>query len=144
MKIDGLRSPYVLTRGLAYFARMVDKIRLNAAGKLPPDYVENLGGGFDERCLNFLGIRYEDLTARVLSEGGSDEDLLEWALAHGSHPNEEQIEIWTEFMRKRGWNDVATERVLFRLKEAGLEHRTDIVTMFDFIDLDEGRDPAEK
>ena len=29
-----------------------------------------------------------------------------------------------------------------RLKEAGFENRTDIQTFFDFIELDEGRDPA--
>ena len=31
-------SDYCETKGLIYFARMLDKIRLNAAGELPPDY----------------------------------------------------------------------------------------------------------
>jgi hypothetical protein len=31
-----------------------------------------------------------------------------------------------------------------RLKEINCENRTDIQTFFDFIDLDEGRDPREK
>ncbi len=31
-------SDYQKTRGLIYFARMLDKIRLHAAGQLPPDY----------------------------------------------------------------------------------------------------------
>jgi gluconokinase len=31
-------TDYIETKGLIYFARMLDKIRLKAAGKLPPDY----------------------------------------------------------------------------------------------------------
>ena len=33
--IPGLRSPSAQVKGLVYFGRMLDKIRLNAAGKLP-------------------------------------------------------------------------------------------------------------
>lgn len=142
MKIEGLRSPHVRVSGLVYFPRMLDKVRVNAEGKLPPDYVENLGDGFDKRCCDFLGIAYPQLRERVL-KGGTDEELLEWAYENGRRPSEEEVEIWSEFMRKRGWNDVASERVKFRLEEAGLGDRTDVVTMFDFIDLDEGRDPAQ-
>lgn len=142
MKIDGLRSPNVKTMGLVYFARMVDKVRLHAEDKLPPDYAENVGIGFDKRCCDFLKIDYAVFRDRAL-EGGSDEEILEWVYEHSRRPSEEEVEVWSEFMRKRGWNDEASERVTFRLAEAGLSHRTDIVTMFDFIDLDEGRDPAQ-
>ena len=41
--IPGLRSCYDKVGRLIYFGRMLDKIRLHAAGQLPPDYVENLG-----------------------------------------------------------------------------------------------------
>lgn len=142
MIIEGLRSPHVRTQDLVYFARMVDKVQLHAEGKLPPDYVENLGEAFDKRCLNFLRISYEPFRLRVL-KGGTDEELLEWCYQNGRRPTEEEVEIWNEFMRKRGWNDAGTERLIFRLEEAGYADRTDIQTMFDFIDLDEGRDPAE-
>jgi hypothetical protein len=143
MKIEGLRSPYVKTLGLAYFARMVDKARLNAAGKLPPDYAENVGVGFDKRCVDFLKIDYAVFRDRAL-KGGTDEEVLQWVFETAGPRTEEEIEIWSEFIRKRGWNDEASERVRFRLEEAGLADRTDILTMFDFIDLDEGRDPAQK
>ncbi|MCW5553460.1 MAG: DUF5069 domain-containing protein [Verrucomicrobiae bacterium] len=36
--IPGLRSPFDQVNGLVYFGRMLDKIRLAAAGKLPPDW----------------------------------------------------------------------------------------------------------
>ncbi len=52
-----------------------------------------------------------------------------------------EIEIWNEFMRKRGWNDEATPMLKRRLAEGGFTDREDIQTFFGFIDLDEGRDP---
>lgn len=140
MKVPHLRSPRVETGGIVYFARMLDKVRLHAAGELPADYQSNLGGGFDERCVDFLHVKYEDIVAYAL-EGHSDEGTLEWAFTQGRQPNEEEIEIWNAFLTKRGWNDAATPILQRRLKEGGFENEQGIETMFDFIDLDEGRDP---
>jgi len=42
-------------------------------------------------------------------------------------------------MRKRGWNDEITETLKRRKKEAGMADRSEIDTMFAFIDVDEGR-----
>jgi hypothetical protein len=137
------RSPYDAVDGLAYFPRMLDKIRINASGDLPEPYLPHLGGGFDERCLNFLHIKYDDLCKRVLADG-TDAEILEWCYANGQRPTEEEVEVWTGFMQKRGWRDEASDRIIFRLKEAGLENRDkEAVTMFDFIDLDEGRIPPD-
>jgi hypothetical protein len=137
------RSPYDALRGLVYFPRMLDKIRIHAAGKLPQPYHEHLGDGFDGRCVRFLGVAYDDVKAHVLA-GEADEAVLDWCLATGRNPNEEEIEVWCNFMQKRGWRDEAYERVVFRIKEAGLEARAaEIVTMFDYIDIDEGRTPPD-
>ena len=137
------RSPYDPLRGLVYFPRMLDKIRLHAAGKLPAPYHEHLGGGFDGRCVRLLGVNYEDVKQRVLA-GDSDEAVFDWCVAHGRKPGVEEIETWSGFMTKRGWRDEASERVAVRLKEAGLEARDlECVTMFDFLDIDEGRTPPD-
>lgn len=138
MNIPGLRSPHETVSGLVYFGRMLDKIRLHAAGTLPADYTENLGKAFDDRCCHWLRVSYEALKARVL-EGGSDEEILAWAQKNGRVLDDYDIEVWNGFMTKRGWKDAAEERLIFRLKEANASHRTDILTMFDFIDFDEGR-----
>lgn len=141
MTIPGLRSPYDQVGGLVYFGRLLDKIRLHAQGKLPPEYVANLGdkpGMFDSRCVHFLGVEYDALAKRVLA-GGADEEILAWAYENGRRPTDEDIEIWNGFMTKRGWRDPARERLVFRLKEAGLGADSGIETMFDFIDADEGR-----
>jgi hypothetical protein len=136
-------SPYQAVRGLVYFPRMLDKIRLHAAGTLPKAYEEFLGSNFDGRCLNLLGVTYDDVKKRVAA-GDSDEAILDWCLASGRHPTAEDIETWSGFMIKRGWRDDASPRIFFRLKEAGLEQLdAQVATMFDFIDIDEKRTPPD-
>ena len=132
------RSPKDQVGGIVYFGRLVDKIRLMAAGELHPELHANLGKGFDERCVNFLDVSYEALKARAI-EGLSDDQLLAWAFESGRQPSAEQIEIWNDFMSKRGWNDVVSETLVRRKKESGFESRDDIRTMFEYIDADEGR-----
>jgi len=133
------RSPYDKVGGLYYFGRMFDKVALLEAGELPDDYLDNLGTGFDKRCCNFLDISYEQLKQLVKS-GSSIEATLEAAYKIGRRPSEEEMEVWNEFLRKRGWNDEATAILEKRKREGGLEHRDDIRTMFDFLDADEGRE----
>ncbi len=135
-----LRSPFEKVGGLFYFGRMLDKIRLHAKGELPPDYHENLGKGFDEKCVTFLRIKYHQLTEYV-KRGGSDEEILQWCFSVGRKPSENDVYVWNEFMRKRGWNDEVSETLERRKKDAGMSDRSDIETAFKFIDADEGRLP---
>lgn len=140
IKVPGLRSPYDPVGGLFHFGRMLDKIRLHAAGQLPTDYHQNLGVGFDGRCCSFLGVKYEDVVARV-KLGGGDDEVLQWCFENGRKPTEEEIEVWNAYMSKRGWRDGASARLAQRKKESGLENRDDIQTFFDLIDAEEGRPP---
>lgn len=139
--IPGLRSPSAQVRGIVYFGRMLDKIRLHAAGKLPEGWEAARGttmqGSFDARCCRFLKIDYAALESETL-KGGTDEELLDWAFKNGRKPSDEEIEIWNAFMSKRGWRDAGTQRLHERLAEIGLPPGT-VETMFEFIDLDEGR-----
>ena len=132
------KSPQEKTGGIVYFGRMIEKIRLMAAGGLHPDLHANLGKGFDERCVDFLGVNYDALRAKVL-EGLDDVQALEWCFENGKHPTENEIEIWNSFMSKRGWNDDVAEILARRKKESGFESRDDIRTIFEYIDADEGR-----
>jgi Domain of unknown function (DUF5069) len=135
-----LRSPSEKVGGLFYFGRMLDKIRLHANGELPSDYHANLGKGFDEKCASFLRITYSQLVERV-KRGGTDEEILQWCFETGRRPDENDVYVWNEFMRKRGWNDEVSEILEHRKKEAGMTDRSDIQTSFQFIDADEGRLP---
>jgi hypothetical protein len=140
MNVPNLRSPYAKVAGIEYLGRMLDKIRLHASGQLPAEYQANLGTGFDGRVLSFLWLDYPALVERV-KQGGSDEEIAEWAFSQGRRPTAEEIEVWNEFMHKRGWNDEASSRLVQRKAESGFEDRTDIQTFFDYIDADEGRPP---
>ncbi|HTQ30149.1 MAG TPA: DUF5069 domain-containing protein [Opitutaceae bacterium] len=142
--IPGLRSPYAKVGRLVYFGRMLDKIRLHAAGKLPAEYVVNLGETqptmFDARCCRFLGVKYAEVRERTLA-GGTDGEVLAWTQTHGAPRTDEECEIWNAFMMKRGWRDVGAERLALRVRESNLESKP-IMTMFDYIDFDEDRDPV--
>jgi gluconokinase len=144
--IPGLRSPYEKVGRLVYFGRMLDKIRLHAKGLLPAEYVANLGDDkgavFDTRCCGFLRVPFAEVSPRTL-EGGSDDEILQWAEGRGGRRTDEECLIWNGFMMKRGWHDPAEigARLRQRIVESGLQGKT-VETFFDFIDFDEGRDPA--
>jgi len=137
--VPGLRSPYVKVGRLVYFGRMLDKLRLQAAGKLPlEEYGANLGKGFDGRCCNFLRVSHSDLQARVLAGDLDDAQLLAWCHERGGPRTDEECEVWNGFMIKRGWRDAAAEVLAKRIQESALDPAP-ILTMFDYLDYDEGR-----
>ena len=140
--VPGLRSPYAKVGRLVYFGRMLDKLRLHAAGQLPPDYVPNLGKGFDHRCCTFLRVGYDDLQAHVLAHPAADPvAVLGWAEQRGGLRSDDECEIWNNFLSKRGWRDDAAQILAKRLQVSGLAG-TPALTMFDYLDFDEGRDPV--
>ena len=120
---------------------MLDKIRLHAAGRLRADYHENLGGGFDGRCCRLLGVAYPDLCQRTLG-GGTDDEILAWCQARGTRLSDEQTLVWNKFMLKRGWRDEddgSTQELAAYKAASGLAHRADLLTFFDYYEVDEGR-----
>ena len=110
------RSAYDEVGGIVYFARMLDKIRLHAAGRLPADYHRNLGIAFDGRCSRFLRVEYSALRERV-SQGGTDEEILVW------HDEE----------------DGTTAELEHYKAQSGLSDRQDLLTLFDYYEVDEHR-----
>ena len=133
-------SAFQETLGMMYFSRMLDKIRKFSTGHLREDFHGNLGKGFDNRCVNFLRVQYSDLKERTLS-GGTDEEILRWCFSTGRELNQEDILIWNQFVTKFGWRDFASDILAQRKKEAGLEHRDDIVTFPELFEVDEKRKP---
>ena len=140
MKIEGLRSCYNKVGGIVYFGRMLDKIRIHHDGNLPEDYVENLGVGFDGRCVEFLGVSYDALKARTLA-GGSDEEILAWRQETGGVRSPTEVLFFNDFMIKRGWRDPGSASLEARKASCGMADRDDIQTFFDQIEVDEGRTP---
>ena len=136
MHIPGLRSDRETVGGLVFFGRMLDKIRLHAKGKLPPDY--NRGTGFDARICRFLHVSYEAVVKMALEEK-DDSKVLEWCFASGRRPSDEEIVIFNAFLSKRGWSDDTSPELDGYKAKMGLGHRDDIRTFFDLHDADEGR-----
>lgn len=121
-----------------WFPRMLDKIRLQTSGGLSEEYRANLGQGMDKRCLGFLRVEYAELRERTQA-GGTDDEVLEWCFEKGRRLDEGDLLIWNSFVTKLGWNDQAANR-LEELKESfGFAHRTDVLTIAQLLDLDEGR-----
>jgi hypothetical protein len=138
-------SDYEETSGIVFFARMVDKIRLHAQGRLAPDY---LRGFMDLTCLDarfcrFWEVDYDQLVARTL-EGGTNEELLAWCFKDRKFPNDEQILVWNSFLIKRGWRDNGSAGIVEAKAANGWEDRDDIQTYVDLHDMDEGRQPRFK
>jgi gluconokinase len=134
------KSPKEMTRGMMYFPRMLDKIRLHTRGELHEDYHENLGAvrAADGVCCNFLRVKYDEVRERVL-QGGTDEEILEWCFEKGRRLNEGDIMVWNSFASKLGWRDFAAPTLERAKKKAGISDRDDIATIPDFIDFDEDR-----
>ncbi len=141
--IPGLRSCYEKVGRLIYFGRMLDKIRLHAAGRLPPDYVEKLGeqqSTLDGRCSRFLGVPYSAIKERTLA-GETDEAVLNWAHGHGTSRTDEECHVWNRFIAKLGWRDERSHVLPQRIEESCLTGKP-IETLIDRIEFDEGRDPV--
>lgn len=138
--VEGLRSPLDKSLGgLHHLGRMIDKIRLQQAGRLPDDFQRNYGlsVGLDGMFCGFLGVAFAEVEARV-REGGTDAELAEWILARGLRPNRQQAFVWNEFSRKVGWNDRVTAYLAKQKEECGLAGHP-AVTSFELIEQLEGR-----
>ena len=144
--VPGLRRCNATVGRLVYFGRMLDKIRLHAAGKLPADYVANLGDSqmfvLDGRCCRFLGVKYGELKERTLATTAaddvgrsasaqamadkkargtaSDEELLAWAHAHGTPRTDEECHMWNRLILKLGWRDERSAVLTQRIRDSGL------------------------
>ena len=126
--------------GLYFFPRTLDKIRKHARGELHAEHHEFLGKGFDGRLCHFLGVGYEALKTRTL-QGGTDDEIFEWAQQNGRRIGDPDRLIWNGFAAKRGWRDDASGTLEKQKAESGLAHRTDLLTFFDYYEVDEGRAP---
>jgi len=130
------RSGYDAVGGLVFLPRLLDKVRLHAAGQLAEDY--NLGKGLDTRLCRLLGLAYEDIAAKAREEA-DDAVVLEWCFVQGRRPSDDEIQYFNAFMTKRGWRDESAEKLKASKEKSGAAARDDIQTIFDLLDLDEGR-----
>jgi len=117
---------------------MLDKIRSLTSGELVREDVENFEKDFDQKCAIFLGVNY-DLLVNYVNDGLTDEAILQSCFGMGQRRSEGEIHMWNEFMRKRGWNDELSGILQDQKKKHAMLSRSEIQTMFQFLDADSGR-----
>jgi len=117
---------------------MLDKIRSLARGEQPPEYAEYFEKDFDQKCALFLGVNY-DLLVNYVNAGLTDQAILQSCFGMGYRRSEGEIHMWNEFMRKRGWNDELSATLENEKKKHAMLSRSEIQTVFQFIDADSGR-----
>src|SRR5205085_7095695 len=111
------RSPYEKLGGYVHLPRLIDKARLHRQGLLNGYNYKTVG--FDKHLLAFLeldGDAFEEAANRL----NSDDEILNWVLAHGAKHSADEIERWNQTMIAR-YPDTAEKKARFRhfLKEAG-------------------------
>ena len=127
--------------GWIYLPRLIDKIRLNIAGKLHEDYLPNfLHRGFDAKWFETAGVDPDDFTALV---AGSDTDgqVADW-VCHNVIVSAETREAFNADVGNYGADEADAElraRLAQRKEDVGMGDRNDIQCFVDFIDADEGR-----
>jgi len=137
------RSPKALLGGIAHLGRFIDKIRLRNAGQIQ-DY-NYITVGFDKYLIEFLGIDARAFEQRVLA-GGSDEELLAWAVANGKPHTQDEVDQWSRILlASKPKDEEAKQRFQGRLQEVARKRGVPVSalppvsTWADVIELDEGR-----
>jgi Domain of unknown function (DUF5069) len=128
------RSPRLRLGGYVILARALDKGRASLAGKLG-EYHFNCP--LDKRFLKFSGIEAEELLEQI-KQGKGDGEIVEWvASASKTSPKPWEIVQWSVHNEQRTADSLeAKKRLVTQLTTLG-PNRTDILTGFDLLDLDD-------
>src|SRR6266498_4415289 len=122
------RSPRETMCGWMHLPRYIDKIRLHLAGKLHADYQPNFGKGFDGSWLKAAGLTHEEMI-EVVKNSITDGEVCDWVRKNVKKtPTEKAAHAQDQSSRPKPDDPAAQERFKMRLKESGLEQRTDLKT----------------
>ncbi|HUC85703.1 MAG TPA: DUF5069 domain-containing protein [Candidatus Acidoferrales bacterium] len=133
------RSPREMMAGWHYLPRYVDKIRLQLAGKLHSDYIENVGKGFDGFWLKAAGLQHEQFVG-VVKNSVTDGEVCDWVCQNVKRSEAEKEAHWKDVLsRPLSSDEGACARLKMRKEQSGLGHRDDIQNFVDYIDADEKR-----
>jgi hypothetical protein len=126
------RSPRVRLGGYVILPRMLDKGRATVAGKHGEyHYACPLDQGF----LEFVGIDARALKKELKK---SDGEVLKWIRKHAKHKRTApEIIAWSAWQEQRAPDNPDSREYFNGLHKAAAPKRTDIVTWFDVLDLDD-------
>jgi hypothetical protein len=128
------RSPRVKLGGYVLLPRMLDKGRATIAGTNGEYYYDC---PMDQRFLEFAGVNAAALK-KQLAAGKSDSEVLAWVQKNAKHKRTDaEIAAWSAYHDQRAPCDTEG-REYFQGEHARLApKREDIVTWFDYLDLDD-------
>jgi uncharacterized protein DUF5069 len=133
------RSPRETMCGWMHLPRYIDKIRLHLAGKLHPDYQENLGKGFDEKWLKAAGVTHDQMV-EVVRNSITDGQVADWVLKNVTESDEDKRAHAEAMLDYPKAGDAAMQaRLKMRKEQSGLSDRDDLKCFVDYIDADEKR-----
>ena len=128
------RSPRVRLGGFVVLPRMLDKGRATIAGK-NGEY--NYACPLDQRFLEFVGIDPEALKKQLSTDKG-DGEILEWIQNNSTtRPRPIEIAAWSALQEQRVPTDPEARAFFNELHSKVAQHREDIATWFDLLDLDD-------
>lgn len=129
------RSPYEQLGGITFLPRTIDKMRAHIAGTVG-EY--RATSGFSTQLFDLFGVTPEEFE-EIVKANETDEQILK-VLMERRPLGPREIDEFNQ--RAMNWPHDETGKARHRklLEEAGFGHRTDIETMFDRLDLDDGRE----
>jgi hypothetical protein len=128
------RSPRVRLGGYVILPRALDKGRATVAGK-NGEYGYNCP--LDQEFLGFAGLDSEALKLQLAS-GKSDGEILDWIAQNSkTKPTSVEIMAWSAMQEQRAPADLGSRQFFNDLHAKTAPQRTDIVTWFDLLDLDD-------
>jgi len=126
------RSPRVRLGGYVILPRCLDKGRATLAGK-QGEY--HYACPMDQGFLEFAGIDPEELKKHL---GQSDSEVLAWINANAKHkPSEPEILAWSAWQEHSAPDNPESRAHFNQIHKTAAPHRSDIVTWFDVLDLDD-------
>jgi hypothetical protein len=113
---------------------MLDKGRATLAGK-NGDY--KYACPLDERNLEFAGVDPKALK-KQLAAGKGDGEILAWINANAKHQRTtSEIEAWSQWQDRRAPDNPDSRGYFNELHKSSAPKRTDIVSWFDLLDVDD-------
>lgn len=140
-----LRSPRKTLGGYVLLPRLIDKIRLHAEGRLPPEYERNLlkpGLTLDGRFLSFTELDGEALRGALLA-APTDEEALIWVEKNARPHTMAEKERWAAEIEAYRPDPAAAQRRKMFYPELAAKIDLAAISVFDMIDMDEGRIPIK-
>jgi Domain of unknown function (DUF5069) len=128
------RSPRVRLGGYVILPRMLDKGRATIAAR-NGEY--NYACPMDQRLLEFTGID-SDALKQQLAAGKGDWEILQWINATTkTKPDQAAVCAWSALQEQRVPTDPESRAYFNELHSKVAQHREDIATWFDLLDLDD-------